>query len=438
MNLRISMFFLPKRLLLLLLVGAVSTVAAQAESLTVREAIQTALEQNPEMKIAALEIDRAKARLRWSGRLENPELEVSASTDAIGLDENEAAYEVAFAQSFPLTSRLRDERELRRVQVLLAEVELAEKRRELAYAVAVNVNDLLTTRRKLALEEELRSISDEIENFLTERVKLGEASALDVTQVRLTGISLDREIRALKAEAGRLSLRLKKQLGFSPGHQVEIAGELKLPDTAPEEMVPLEGVLEKRPDYLKALVTADESRAELALAEARRWEDVSVRVFLEREHSVDEPAGLERNTFAGLGVSLPLPFWNRNEQEREEARINTEAAARTVEAVKFAIHSELETALQARQAAYVSAAEASGEVLDLAEKNLADFRTAYENGQASLLQVQRAQEQLLELQTAAFDLLRDYHLSDAEVKHVSGYYSDLPSGNEGRGASPAK
>ena len=101
------------------------SVLAQAsgDGLSRDKAIGSALRNNLELKVAALEIDRAKSRLRWSGRLDNPEIELSTSTDAIGLNEDEGELELAFSQRFPVTSRLRDEKVVRQRDVELAEIE---------------------------------------------------------------------------------------------------------------------------------------------------------------------------------------------------------------------------------------------------------------------------------------------------------------------------
>ena len=75
--------------------------------------------------------------------------------------------------------------------------------------------------------------------------------------------------------------------------------------------------------------------------------------------------------------------------------------------------------------AWELAREASGEILALAEKNLDEFRDAYQKGQSSLLQVQRAQEQILEVRSAATQFVGDYHRAAAQVRFVTGNYPGL-------------
>jgi len=60
--------------------------------------------------------------------------------------------------------------------------------------------------------------------------------------------------------------------------------------------------------------------------------------------------------------------------------------------------------------------------LQLAEQNLADFQSAYRQGQTSLLQVQRAQEQLLAQKNAALEAIVNFHLTTARLREVMGDY----------------
>lgn len=417
-----------KRFTIIIILCSLNTAGlaeGEALSLSPEQLIQRALEQNRDLQIAALEIDRAKSRSKWSGRLDNPELEVSGVNDFAGLDEGEAVLELAFVQKFPLTSRLKDEKNMRAIQVLLAQSELAENRRFLAYEVDDLAVKLLAAKNTRAAQERLIELNEEIADFLQNREKVGEASKLDVTQMRLNGRLLARRAAALDAEMVKLKLALKKRINIEPDQSLEVIGELTLPSEIPLTKIKLETVLRNRPDYLTALVKLDVAQADLKLQKSKRWEDIGMSFFAINEKSVDEPIGLERNTFLGIGFSIPLPLRKRNQQGIEVATINIEASDREGESRKFLIQNEIASALQMRSAAWKLAREAIGQDVRLANENFKAFETAYKNGQVSLIQVQRAQEQLIELETTALDLQREYHLADTVVRFVRAAYPGL-------------
>jgi outer membrane protein TolC len=393
------------------------TATAETLRLTPEEAVAKATSSNLHLRAAELEVKRARARLFWEGRLDNPELELAAATDGFGRAEGEALFEIAFVQRFPLTSRLKDAVELRRVEVALAEAEVSEMRRDLAYEVRKACVESAAARRETVLFEKLRATNAELAVFLKDAVGRGEASPLDLAGVDLAGRALTREAVAAKTRATQTLFRLRQHLGLTPDAEIEVAGGLGLPKGAPAKLMARDEVLARRPDYQVALVKGDVAKAELALAKAESLEDLALGFFAERERSVDAPGGLEGNTMIGVKASIPLPLRKKNEAEIASAEIGIDQAKLTVEGTALEIENELAAALEQRLAAYAAAREGSGEILELAEQNLNDFREAHASGQASLQQVQRAQEQKLELEKSALELERDYHLADAEVRH---------------------
>lgn len=405
--------------------ASIVSVSVSAETASRDDAIRKAYANNRELSLASLEIERAASRLRWSGRLENPELEISRMGDGFGNNNEESITEVGFTQKFPLTAKLKHEKNLRHYQVILAEAEIAAQRRELAGRVDLALIDLIATREQITVSRELVRLNREIVDFLKQQAKEGLVSSLDVMQATLNGRTLEQQAKALEAAEMHHLLELLKIIGLDPDSSFQADTRFTLPGERPGIDVSLNEVLQRRPDYVLALAKTDEASAAIALEEAKRWQDVSVRLFVEQEKMVDNPDGLDGNTFTGFGISIPLPLRDRNQEGIEQAGINAAAAAKAVEAARFRIRSECEEAFHHRTDAWELARDASGELLDLAETNLKEFRKAYEQGQASLIQVQRAQEQVLELKTAALEFVADYHRAAAKLRLATGDYPGL-------------
>jgi len=410
---------------ILLLCLCLPVAADDAIALSREKAITLAFANQRELKIAMLEIKRAASRVQWAGRLVNPELQLNVSDDGVGLDEGEGNYGVSFSQRFPLTSKLKKEKGLRTYQVILAEAEVVERRRELAGEVDRAVVELLATREKMRLGRESVALNKEIVRFLEEKAKLGEVSKLDVMQANLSGRTLDQEVKLLQTQENQQSLVLKQLIGLEASATLSLSGSLDLPASRPATEGDSASILQRRPDHVLALARTDEARAAIALEESKRWEDIAVRVFVEGEAENDDPTGLERNTFTGVGISIPLPFRQRNQEGIAQAKIDAEAAAGGVDAARFNVRAECEEAWQRRLDSWELAREAGGELLGLAEENLTGFREAYAKGEATLTQVQKAQEQVLELRSAATTFLADYHLAEARVRYVTGAYPGL-------------
>jgi len=419
---RLKTYLAIKSWILCILATALTALPASGEGISRDGAISTALRSNLQLKVAALEINRAKSRLRWSGRLSNPEIELSTSTDVIGLNDKEGEFELAFSQRFPVTSRLRDEKVVRQRDVELAEIEFHIRQRQLAFEVDKAWVALRASSRSETATTKLLELNKEISEFLSGRAKVGEASSLDVVQASLNGKLLEQELGLAQAAVMEASSRLKQLMGAEPTGSLSIAEGDSFPKSAPASSMELQTVLSNRPDYALLLVSKDLGDAQLNLAMSQRWDDIALKVFVQRERAVDEPDGLERNTFTGVGISIPLPLRNKNEQAIEEAKIDIEKARRSRSAKVFSIHSELRRALEARLAAYKLAKSSQEEALPLAQKNLDEFKKAQQDGKASLLQVQQAQSQLLQLENSALELQKNYDLLDAEVRFIAGTY----------------
>lgn len=384
--------------------------------------ILRAWEQHPQLAVARLAIERAKIRLRWAGRWANPELEIAGSTDQLGDNHNEGTLEIAFSQRFPLTSRLSREREVRRIDVELAEMEYSNRLRQFAYEVDRARVEWLAARREVDLRMGMLALNEEISAFLVRQVELGEASTLDLTQVQLKGKLIEQELKSARAKVMHARVQMFRWLGTEDDHELGEFVEEEFPSTAPSDELDLNSVLQRRPDYAVFLVRGDRGRADLALAMAKRWDDLSVKVFAEREKATDAPNGLDERNLIGIGLSIPLPLFQKNEAAIDEARLSIEQGRRAAVAKAFEIRSEVRHALHARDDAFQLVRSVIEETLPLAEKNFASFRQAQRDGQASFLQVQQAQAQLLDLQTSLLEFKKQYELSDAELRFHAARY----------------
>ena len=409
----------------LILLSALCSATAEGKEVLLQstdEAIRMAFLNNRDLRVTEPGVKQAERRLLLSGRLSNPELKVSSKGDSFGNDENEGNFEVAIRQSFPISSRLRRERELRKRQVSSTEAELATQGWRLAAEVEKAVIGLAAAKERTEGQRAIIEINAEIVSFLRKQVNIGEASPLDLSQAELTGRALEQKVAELAAKEKNESLKLKQLLGIEYAEDLSLDKKLELPAEEPNRQIPIDEIVSRRADHALALARVNETHAALNLEKSKRVPDVEVSVFVERERSFFPSDGMSRNTIAGLGVSIPIPFRQQNADAMEQARFDRIKAERTSQALRFRVRNEYAQAFRGNRDAWRLAKEASGEILQLAEKNLADFQSAYRQGQTSLLQVQRAQEQLLTQKNAALEAIVNFHLTKARLREVTGDY----------------
>ncbi len=391
-------------------------------------AVRHALAHNLELRAAAWEVRKARIRLRWSGRLDPPEIEFSASTDQFGLDEDESVIEVGISQRFPLTDRLRREKNLSRVEVAMAEAEIAEARRHLIGEVERTFVDALAANEQVTQLTGIRDLLAGFVETLDRQVAQGTVSSLDVNQAKLDRQQIEKELQRREMESRRHLGALKTLLGVSDDTRLTLDGDLSLPEgRLPEPGI--EAARNRRPDFQLAVLKEDQARAELALADASRWEDVALRLFAEREASVDEPAGLERNRFIGVGISIPLPL--KRERVVEEPRAALGQAEDNSLALALRIENEIATRHRGRLDLLELARDTVGETLALAESNLDAIAGAYARGQIELVKYQRAQEQLLEAQLSALEARIAWHQAEIDFREAAASHPELDGETKG-------
>ena len=363
--------------------------------------------QNPDLAAARLRIQEALGRMNQSGRLSNPEIET-------GIEHNprfrEGKFEIGVSQRFPITDRLRLEKDVSLTELKSSEAEVREVERQLIGQAREAVVKVLATRQRRQLLREQSGVSREFADFLSEAAGKGEGSSLDAGQAKLEATSLSMEIRQLDAGEAALVGELKPLLGMRPGEALSVGG------TLPEATLPTAAAdPSRRPDFQVAKLGALAAAQSVALEQARRYDDLEGGIFTGVERTEDAPQGYENEAMVGLRLKIALPFWNKNEGNIQEAQARQERKEKEAVALGRGIRLEAETA----RAEMAEWAKLIGEINDtlfpLADEQTKLTEAAYRNGQGEIQSVLRSREKRLQLAAAKLDALREFHL--ARVRH---------------------
>lgn len=296
-----------KYLLTTLLIFPASLALTAPDSslkITSRDAVALALQKNQSLQAARATIDKAGALSQYAGRLDNPELKLGYSSDHAFNDEGEKSYTIGFEQRFPVTNRLKLLRNVSAIEVKLAEAELRNQERLLIRDVE-SATELISSlnQRRSHLDGMVR-LQEDFAVFLKNRIEKGEASTLHLNQVQVSLFSVKQEIQNLTKKRNRALGSLRSLLGLEPGIEVEILAEQAQLTSLPE-MMALDGEdLRSHPEYQLKASLAEIARGQTALSKAKHWADIAVEIFFEEERGVDEPSGLGRDRFFGIGVSI--------------------------------------------------------------------------------------------------------------------------------------
>lgn len=408
--------FLPCLNLLYLFATPISV--ATAASLSLSEIVPTALAKNRDLAAARLVIDEAEGRWLQSGRLSNPELGLElkpqVNLGGLGAQGNITA---GLSQRFPLTSRLKLEREVSKSALAVARAEVRDVERRVAAEALVAAIDLLALDSQRALKERQLSNSLELAAVAGKSATLGEGSGIEAEQFGLEAQELSTQRIQLEADRSELVGALCPLLGLEAPQVVEITGDLTPVETpATSSALPVSG----RPDYQAALARRATADRALALARANRWEDIGVGVFGEMQRQEDAPLGVVDDNFVGLQVSLPLPFWNRNQGRIRESAAALQRAERESEALETRIRSEIDAAQRQMEVSARLDQEITRTLLPNAQKLEERLERLRAEGQTSLTEVLRARERRFRVESIRLDARRAFHRARVRLEAASG------------------
>jgi cobalt-zinc-cadmium efflux system outer membrane protein len=385
-----------------------------APSLVVTESSigQRVRAQNPDLAAARLRIAEALGRNKQAGRLSNPTLDG-------GFEHNssfrEGRLEIGFTQRFPLTDRLRLEKEISATQLQAAEKEVAEVERQLVLSARQSLIQVLAIRQRRELLRKQSELAGRFAESVDKAANRGEESSLDAAQARMEGMSVELEMRQLDAAEATAEGALKPLLGMRPDEALSVSGSLDLPvrnAVAPDPS--------RRPDLQLSRLNSLAAGQQAVLERAKRYDDMEAGAFVAGERSEDAPDGYDNEAIVGIRFKIPLPLWNKNEGAIEEADARRKRKEMESSALARTIGLEIETARTEMDRWGKLSRELGDTLLPLAETQVRQAEEAYGKGQTPLQAVFRLREKQLQLAGARLDALREFHLARARYEAACG------------------
>lgn len=359
--------------------------------------------QNPDLAAARLQIREALGRSKQAGRLDNPRLETDVEHDT-RFGEGRITFGVT--QRFPVTARLRLEKEVSLAGLQAAEAEVREVERKLVAAARESLVRVLAIRQQRTLRREQSEVSGRLASFIADAASKGELSSIDAGQAKLEAARLSTEIRQLDAEEAAAIGGLKPLLGMKPGEALHVSGDLATPAASIDGNNPVH-----RPDLQAAKIDAKAARTEVELEQAKRIDDFEAGFFAGGERKEDAPEGKSNEGIVGFRFSIPLPLWNDNSGAIEEAEARRERKDKEVVALDRSIRHEADAARAEMTEWAQLVREITTDLLPMADSQAELAEKAYRNGQSEIQAVLRAREQRLQLTASRLDALRDYNLA---------------------------
>ncbi len=405
-----------RSLLLVPLYAVVAVAPAAAQTLTISQALDEAVQHNLALIAQKANLSIADTQMLTARLRPNPVASVSADhLDWLGtgFDEtnNGGPPEIAFRVDLPIERAGKREKrmDLASASRAVAEAQFGDAVRTLRSDVTLACIDVLAARATRALvADNLRAFED-LARVNRARVAAGSIAPVESTrsdvamlQFRSTAVRADIELASALA-------RLRTLLGRSPGDALDIAGDLRLaPPATTQDLAAVQQLaLATRPDLRSLQLGEARSVADLRLQEAMGRIDYTVGAEYRRQQGL---AG--KSNSVGLFVSAPLPLLNRNQGEIARAGAERDQAARQIDATKAQVLSDVEIAFHEYEANRDLVAAIEHDLIQPATSARDISAYTYRAGGTSLLE-------LLDAQRAFNDTIQSYLDAQAGLRRAA-------------------
>ena len=358
--------------------------AAKLSELTLDQALGLAMARNPSLTAAQLEIDAQDGSVLQAGAYRNPELGAQVE------DFRSATRTTTATVGFPLELGGK-----RAARMVAAERGRDVARAELSHAKAQLTSDVISAFfNVLVAQERVRLGSGSVDiavrgaDVAARRVAAGRISPVDETRARVEQANAELELAEARAELLGARQVLAAQWNAPTPDFDQARGDLEaLPSRANLET--LFERLKDSPVLASSRLELERRRALVAVENSKRYPDLTVTVGAKRDNDLGR-------TQAIVGISVPLPFFDRNQGSIHEAGKRAEKAEEDYRVAQMRLASELSQATTRLDVSRASAQTLRTTVLPAALRAFDAATQGFEAGKFSLLDVLDAQRSLLQ------------------------------------------
>lgn len=400
--------FIPQLAVALALACASLPAAGSPAPLTLEAAVDLALRANPQLRAAASEVAAQEGSLAQAGALPNPELELLRE----GRQRESRTLTATVSIPIELGGKRAARVDAARQGRALAAIALDAERSRVRADTTAAFHEALAAAERERLAQELVALAGRALDAAVRRVDAGQLSPVEQTRARVAqgGARIEALQAARELEAARIRLAAMWS-GDARGLQLVAPAQATPPQPAPLER--LLDRLDATPSLRHARAQVDQRQALARLEQARRMPDVNVVVGAQRE-------GPDTRNRAVLGLSVPLPLFNRNDGAVLAALRRVDKARDEEDAERSRLRADLAHAHARLTAALAESALIASAILPGAEDAWRAASRGFELGKFGLTDVLDAQRVLAQSKNQYMNAVADSHRAAADITRMTG------------------
>jgi cobalt-zinc-cadmium efflux system outer membrane protein len=414
-------------------IGVVASLArgqTAPAALSEADLIDMAVQRNQDFLAVRQRIAETQGLLRQAGIRPAPAVEIEESTGRPLGSPGEQAFSAGYFHPIETFGKRSKRIAVAQKSSEMADAELADRLRLLAFDVKVRYAQAETEQQKLEMIERLFSTNRDYYHLTEMRVQRGDAPPLE-GQLFLTDLSrVEAQQVMLTSTADRALFELRKVVGVSSSEPLPLQKAV-LPTVDKGVLSALqEQAFRNRPDLRVFRILEEQALAEANLARAEGRPDFTASARYSRTNTSFDQLGFNQagqltqvrsqDNILTFGVAVPIFLPNRNQGAIEAALARNAAARLRREHLEAVIRLEVESAFRRWDAAKRTVEIFNRGVVGQSERNLEVIRQAYTLGQLRILDVLNEQRRLIETQLAYLDAQSELLQSFADLERSVG------------------
>lgn len=382
--------------------------------LTIEEAVDIAIHNNPIIKSKKRSVEASKGRIKQAHLMPNPRINLVAEempTNEIGL--NESQNMVSLSQKFEIGGKRGIRTDVAKKEKSILDLNLQTAVKTIAAETKKAFFDVITSQNELKLSKITVNIAKSLKNISNKRFKAGDIAKLEVIKADVELSNAKNKVVEAERSMFNTTKRLQTIMG-TPGVSLKKLVPVPITDVPPFKLEKLEELLLKNYPALQAQKNiVDLYLLKIKEAKRKRIPDIDFTVGYKRLSATDDDT-------IQAGISLPLPFFNRNQGNIIEAKELLHKAKDDETAAKNRLLLQLYNAFSLYASSREQVRSFVETIIPQAEKALKIAKQGYEQGEFNYIEVLDAQRTLTFANATYLTAFKDYFTSMTEIENLVG------------------
>ena len=405
--------------IILALYGAPAFGQNNAASLSLREAISTALRDNPEIRKARAQITAARGRF-WSG-ISLPPPELSLSYDFVPdnlrlVNASEKAWEIRQSMDFPTTyvvkgMRLSTEENIARSAALEAE-------RSVVFDVKSAYVNVLVRREQARIAEENATLSEDFSKKAAIRYDVGEGTNIEQMTARVQFMEAKNALEISRSDVRTALSQLVHAMGGSselPRQHLVLSDSLRFNEYAFQYDALLREMNEWNPELRAFHQKGELATYDKTLAWSSILPSLSAAYFRQNR---DGAGGLYGASF---GISVPLWFLFDQKGRIEEAAAQGHAAESAIQSSANSLTLQLQRSFAEYENAVRQVKLYLTDILPAANEMQRAALLSYNEGEITYLEFIQSKQTFMTARSSYIAALQNYYTSVFALEKTVGH-----------------